>query len=226
MKCTKRVNLLLLTLIAGAVACGDAGLDGPDGSGGTPGSGGASGSGGSGAGGNDASADPFERGFGGAVIGEKGSKLTLRGPDGLEEEIGSEVLFGWITGAHLGGNYFQQLRIGTTFGTMELRMSFPGDAPPHGRIEGVHELWPRRILLENSADLSTIFVEVFFQMSDPPFDPLTNATGTIELRENINAAEETYAIAGEIDIEMVGDGGVYQISGFLWGRDVVPLGTL
>ncbi len=90
------------------------------------------------------------------------------------------MLFGWINGQLLEGNYSKQLRIGTDIGSMDLRMSFPGDAPPTGLIEGLHQLRGTRLLLEQTQTLDGVQVEVFFQSSDPPFDGLTNATGTTE----------------------------------------------
>jgi hypothetical protein len=193
------LTVIVLVLALGLMSCGD-----------------------SGASENGASADPFERGFGGVALGEEGSSLTLRQPDGSEDQIGSEVLLGWINGGYLDGDYFKQLRIGTALGTMELWMNFPSTGPPTGLIEGVHQLRPNRLLLENSGDLEDVEVEIFFQRSDPPFDPLTNARGTVEIRENVSAAEETYSIAGEMEIDILGTDGLYRISGYFCARDVDP----
>ncbi len=207
----KALLLGALVFAVGATGCGDD----PGGSAGVGGSTGTGGVGGAGGG-----LDPQVFGF---VRGEEGSDLTLRRPDGTEESIGSNVIFGWSNGQLLGGDYFKQLRIGTTEGTMELRLSFPSAAPPTGLIEGVHELRSSpRIFLEDTGELDDVQVEVYFQSSDPPFDPFTNATGTVEIFLGADNGISVYDVAGEINAEIVGDGGTYGITGFFWAREVEP----
>ncbi|MBW2188497.1 MAG: hypothetical protein JRG93_02745 [Deltaproteobacteria bacterium] len=132
------------------------------------------------------------------------------------------MIFGWINGQLLGGNYFKQLRIVTSIGTMDLKMSFPGDAPPTGLIEGVHTLRGSRLLLEQTQVLDDVQVEVFFQRSDPPFDGLTNATGTVEIFLDVTALLAVYDIAGEISADISGTDGSYGINGYFWARDIDP----
>lgn len=191
--------------------------DDDGGSGGSAGAGGAAGSGGTGggAGGSDPGGFAFIR-------GEEGSELTLRRPDGTEESIGGDTIFGWSNGQLLEGNYYKQLRIGTDIGTMDLRLSFPGDAPPTGLIEGVHELRGTRLLLEDTQVIEEVQVEVFFQTSDPPFDGLTNATGTVEIYLDVNAGLGLYDIAGEIRAEISGEGGTYVLDGYFWAETIDP----
>lgn len=209
---TKVALNLGLTLIAVSMlawGCGDGG-----------GGGGAGGAGGAGAtGGSGGLVPPGGFGF---VIGEEGSDLTLRRPDGSEEAIDGDVVLGWINGQLLEGNYFKQLRIGTDVGTMELRMSFPGDAPPTGLIEGVHQLRGTRLLLEDTQALDDVSTEVFFQSTDLPLDGLTNATGMVEIFLDANTGLGPYDIAGEIDAEIIGTDGTYAIDGFFWARNIDP----
>ena len=200
-----------------ALGCGDEGSGG-GGSAGAGGAGGSGGSAGSGGGGSDGGGS----GAFGFVRGEEGSSLTLRHPDGHEESIGSEVIFGWINGQLLEGNYFKQLRIGTDIGTMELKLSFPGDAPPTGLIEGVHQLRGSRLLLQQTQVLDEVQTEVFFQSSDPPFDGLTNAMGTVEIFLDVTAGLTVYDIAGEIHATIAGADGSYGIDGFFWARTIDP----
>lgn len=156
------------------------------------------------------------------VRGDEGSDLTLRRPDGTEESIDGSVIFGWNNGQLLDGNYYKQLRIGTDIGSMDLRMSFPGDAPPTGLIEGVHELRDSRLLLEDTRVIEEVQVELFFQSSDPPFDGLTNATGTVEISLDVDTPLAVYDIAGEIDANISGVGGDYAINGHFWARTIDP----
>lgn len=202
--------MLLLVAIVAIAGCGDEGGDG--GSGGAAGTGGSGGSAGTGG------------GFGnfGFISSVEGSNLTLRHPDGTEESIGGEVLFGWNNGQLLNGNYFKQLRIGTSIGVMELKMSFPGDTPSTGLIEGPHTLRGTRLLLEQTQALDSVQVEVFFQSSDPPFDGLTNATGAVEMRLDVTAPLQVYDIVGEIDAEIRGVDGSYGLSGYFWAEVVDP----
>jgi len=199
-----------------AAGCGEEG-GGDDGSGGavgTGGSGGRDGSGGS-AGSRGGGACNFA-----FVRGEEGSDLTLRHPDGDEESVDGNVIFGWTNGQLLEGNYFKQLRIGTSIGTMALRMSFPGDAPPTGLIEGVHQLRGSRLLLEDTQVVDSVQVEIYFQSSDPPFDGLTNATGTVEISLDVNTGLDVYDIVGEIHGSISGVDGSYGINGFFWAREI------
>lgn len=216
----KQTRYLVAVLIACALSitgCSeDAGGSPGDGGGGDGGSGGSAGAGGGGTGG---SLGPGPIGF---VRGDEGSDLTLSRPDGSEEEIGFNVLFGWLNGQHLNFDYYKQLRIGTTLGTMDLRMSFPGDASPDGLIEGLHELRPNRLRLEQTGDLEELQVEIYFQNSDPPFDPLTNAMGTVEIFLDVDNGISIYDIAGEVNLTLSGDGGVYTITGFFWAREIEP----
>ena len=101
-------------------------------------------------------------------------------------------------------------------------MSFPGGAPPTGLIEGVHTLRGSRLLLEQTQVLDDVQVEVFFQSSDPPFDGLTNATGTVEIFLDVTALLEVYDIAGEISADISGADGSYGINGYFWARDIDP----
>lgn len=208
---TSRLLLACIALMLGSVGCGDS----SGGSGGAGGAGGMVGTGGTGGTG-------LSPGIIGFVRGEKGSDLTLRRPDSTEEDIGSDVLFGWINGQLLGGNYLKQLRIGSTLGTIELRMSFPGSAPPTGLIEGGHELRASRLLLEDSGDLDEVQVEMYFQSSDPPFDPLTNALGTVEIFLDVDNGISIYDIAGEMNLEIMGTDGTYQINGYFWAQEIDP----
>lgn len=212
MKVALNFWVALVAVAMMALGCGDEGGDG--------GSGGAAGTGGSGGGGGSGGSAGSGDGFGnfGFISSVEGSSLTLRHPDGTEESIGSEVLFGWINGQLLGGNYLKQLRIGTSIGTMELKMSFPGDAPPTGLIEGAHTLRGSRLLLEQTQVLDEVQVEVFFQSSDPPFDGLTNATGTVEIRLDVTALLSVYDIVGEINADIQGVDGSYGINGYFWAE--------
>lgn len=212
------IGVAIITLVLGIAACSDDSGGGTAGDGGDGASGGTAGVGGSGGiGGSGLGPVPI-----GVVRGEEGSELTLLRPDGSDEQIGLDVLFGWNNGQLLNGNYYKQLRIGTTLGTMDLRMSFPGDAPPDGLIEGLHELRPNRLRLEDTGDLEERQVEIYFQNSDPPFDPLTNASGTVEIFLDVDNGISVYDIAGEVDLTLVGDGGVYTITGFFWAREIQP----
>ena len=210
MKLTRELMVVLAAVAVVAVACGDDG-NGGGGSGGMAGTGGAGGTAGSGGTGPDSF---------GYVQTEEGSNLTLRHPDGTEESIDSDVILGWINGQLLEGNYSKQLRIGTQIGAMELRMSFPSGAPPTGLIEGVHELRGFRLLLEDTQVLDSVQVELFFQSSDPPFDGLTNATGTVEIFLDVNTPLGVYDIAGEIDAKIMGADGQYGIIGTFWARTI------
>ena len=156
------------------------------------------------------------------VRGDEGSDLTLRHPDGDEESIDGDVILGWINGQLLEGNYVKQLRIGTSINTMELRMSFPGDAPPTGLIEGVHSLRGTRLLLEDTQVVDSVQVEIYFQRSDPPFAGLTNATGTVEISLDVNTGLDVYDIVGEIHGDIIGVDGTYGINGFFWAREIDP----
>lgn len=156
------------------------------------------------------------------IRGDEGSDLTLRRPDGSEESIDGSVVLGWINGQLLEGNYYKQLRIGTELGTMDIRMSFPGDAPPTGLIEGVHMLRETRLLLEDTQVLDEVQVELFFQTSDPPFDGLTNAAGTVQIFLDVDTPLATYDIAGEVDATIRGVDGEYAITGQFWARSIDP----
>lgn len=195
----------------GSLGCSDD-AGGSGGAGGIAGMGGAGGEGGTG----------FGPGGFGFIRGEEGSDLTLRRPDSTEEDIGFNVLFGWNNGQLLNGDYYKQLRIGTTLGTMELRMSFPGSAPPTGLIEGVQELRPNRLRLEDTGDLEEVQVEIYFQSSDPPFAGLTNARGTVEIFLDADNGISVYDIAGEMDLDIMGTDGPYQINGYFWAQEIEP----
>lgn len=220
MKMALNVCVSLIAVAMMALGCGDDG--GGGGSGGTAGTGGSGG--GAGSGGSAGVGGGSGGGFGnfGFISTVEGSNFTLRHPDGTEESIGSEVLFGWINGQLLEGNYFKQLRIGTSVGTMELRMSFPGDAPLTGLIEGVHTMRGTRLLLEQTQVLDSVQVEMYFQSSDPPFGGLTNATGTVEIRLDVTALLDVYDIVGEVSADIPGVDGSYGISGFFWALDIDP----
>lgn len=210
----RHFNILLIALAFGIVGCSEdsGGSEGDGGSGGTAGVDGSGGDGGS----------PLGPGPIGFVRGDEGSNFTLRRPDGSDEEIGGEVLFGWNNGQLLNGDYYKQIRIGTTIGAMALRMSFPGDAPPDGLIEGLHELRPNRLRLENTGDLDERQVEIYFGNSDPPFDSLTNATGTVEIFLDVDSGISIYDIVGEVNLTLIGDGGTHTITGFFWAREIEP----
>lgn len=213
MKKQRIIRSFLLAAIAfalGATGCGDD-------PGGSAGDGGTSGTGGAGGGGTGGSLGPPGFGF---VMGEEGSNFTVRLPDGSEESIGLDVLFGWNNGQLLSGDYYKQLRIGTTMGTMELRMSFPSTAPPTGLIEGVHQLRPSRLFLEDTGDLEEVQVEVYFQRSDPPFDPFTNAVGEVEIFLDADNGISVYDIAGNVNLEIAGADGRYVITGSFWAREI------
>jgi hypothetical protein len=214
MKIALNSCVVLVAVAVLAFGCGDQG-------GGGAGTGGAAGSGGS-AGSRGIAGSGGSIGNFGFLRGGEGSDLTLRHPDGTEESIGGEVIFGWINGQLLEGNYSKQLRIGTDIGSMDLRMSFPGDAPPTGLIEGLHQLRGTRLLLEQTQTLDGVQVEAFFQSSDPPFDGLTNATGTVEIFLDVNAGLDVYDIAGEIDASINGVDGAYGLNGFFWARTIDP----
>lgn len=209
--------LIVITLALGVVACGDDSSNGDGGVDGTAGAGGSGGDGGSGQGGSGV--PPGQLGF---IMGDEGSRLTLSRPDGTDEEIGGEVLFGWNNGQLLNGDYYKQIRVGTTIGAMALRMSFPGDGPPDGLIEGLHELRARRLLLEDTGNLDERQVEIYFQNSDPPFDPLTNATGTVEIFLDVESGLSIYDIVGEVNLTLIGDGGTHTVTGFFWAREIEP----
>lgn len=219
MKVALNFWVALVAVAMMALGCGDGGDDG--GSGGIAGSGGGAGSGGSAGSGGTGGSRGGSGNFG-FISTVEGSTLTLRHPDGTEESIGGEVLFGWTNGQLLGGNYFKQLRIGTSIGSMDLRMSFPGDAPPTGLIEGVHGLLGSRLLLEQTQVVDEVQVEVFFQSSDPPFNGLTNATGTVEIFLDVTALLGVYDIAGEIKADISGVDGSYGIDGYFWAEEIDP----
>lgn len=212
----RHVSITLIAIAFSVTGCSDD-PGGSAGSGGDGGSGGSAGVGGNGGSGGSLGPGPI-----GVVMGEEGSRLTLSRPDGTDEEIGGEVLFGWNNGQLLNGDYYKQIRVGTTIGAMALRMSFPGDAPPDGLIEGVHELRARRLLLEDTGDLDERQVEIYFQNSDPPFDPLTNATGTVEIFLDVESSLAIYDIAGEVNLTLIGDGGTHTITGVFWAREIEP----
>ena len=209
---TKLALNLCLAFIAVSMLAWGCGDDG--------GGGGAGGAGGAGAtGGSGGLGPPGDFGF---VMGDEGSDLTLRRPDGTEEAIDGQVILGWINGQLLEGNYFKQLRIGTDVGTIELRLSFPGDAPPTGLIEGIHQLRGTRLLLEDTQVLDEVQAEVYFQSSDLPLEGLTNAVGTVEIFLEVNTALAVYDIAGEIRADISGTDGTYGIEGFFWAREIDP----
>lgn len=216
MKMNRACTVTLMAAALMAWGCGDE--DGqPAGSGG---SGGAAGvGGGAGSGGSAGSGGTGPGGFA-FVQSEEGSELTLRHPDGTEESIGSDVILGWINGQLLEGAYFKQLRIGTQIGTMDLKLSFPSDTSPTGLIESVHELREVRLPLEETPNLEKVQVELFFQSSDPPFDGLTNASGTVEISLGVNTPLGVYDIAGEIDAHIAGEDGEYGITGYFWARSI------
>jgi len=216
MKVALNFWVALVAVAMMALGCGDGGDDG--GSGGIAGTGGSRGGAGSG---GSAGSGGGSGNFG-FITSVEGSSLTLRRPDGTEESIGGEVLFGWTNGQLLGGNYFKQLRIGTSIGSMDLKMSFPGDAPPTGLIEGVHELRGSRLLLEQTQVIDEVQVELFFQSSDPPFNGLTNATGTVEIFLDVTALLAVYDIAGEVDATISGVDGSYGLNGYFWAEEIDP----
>ena len=162
---------------------------------------------------------PSSGGFG-FISGPEGSDITLEYPDGDKENIGGTRIFGWDSGALLEGNYWRQLRIVTDEGALTFRMNFPEEIrPEESVISQRHDLRTSRLLLENSAGIDEVSVELFFQSSDE-FDGLTNADGTVRIEQNINNDGETFDVTGEINATIMNEQGLtVKITGNFWKQD-------
>ena len=162
---------------------------------------------------------PSSGGFG-FISGPEGSDITLEYPDGSKDNIGGTRIFGWDSGALLGGNYWRQLRIVTDEGALTFRMNFPEEiSPDESVVSKKHELRTSRLLLENSSGINEVSVELFFQSSDE-FDGLTNADGTVRIRQNINNDGETYDVTGEIDAKIINEQGLtVKVTGNFWKQN-------
>jgi hypothetical protein len=154
------------------------------------------------------------------ITGPEGSDITLEYPDGTKENIGSDRVFGWATGALLGGNYFRQLRVVTEEGTLAFRLSFPDDiSPDESVISRTHELRGTRLLLESSGNISEVTAELWFKFSDQ-FDGLTNATGRVTIEQSVSTNGRVYDVTGEINAEIVSEQGQnVKITGNFWKQD-------
>jgi hypothetical protein len=150
------------------------------------------------------------------------SDLTLRRPDQTEESIDGDNVLGWSNGQLLDGDYYKQLRVGTTLGAMELRLSFPGTGPPDGLIEAVHDLRATRLFLEDTGDLESLQVEIWFSSDDSPFSPLSNARGEVEIFLDVENGFSIFEVVGEVNLTLDGDGGTHNITGTFWLRDAAP----
>lgn len=208
----------MMTMMVAACGGDSNGAAGTGGSGGAAGIGGATG----GAGGNGGTSMTLGPPGFGVVITDRGSNLTLRRPDQTEESIDGDNVLGWVNGQLLDGDYYKQLRIATTLGAMELRLSFPGTAPPDGLIEAVHDLRATRLALQDTGDLESLQVEIWFSSSDPPFSPFTNARGEVEIFLDVENGFAIYEIVGEVNLTLEGDGGTHSITGTFWLKDAAP----
>lgn len=154
------------------------------------------------------------------ITGPEGSDITLEYPDGNKENIGSDRVFGWNSGAFLNGNYFRLLRIVTDEGTLAFRMNFPSDiSPDNSVISQTHELRTSRLLLESTGNLSDVSAELWFQFSDQ-FDGLTNAIGTVKIEQDISNDGQEYDVTGEINAEIINEQGeTVKMTGNFWKQD-------
>ena len=70
--------------------------------------------------------------------------------------------------------------------------------------------------------IDEVQVELFFQSSDPPFNGLANATGTVEIFLDVTALLAVYDIAGEVNATISGVDGSYGLNGYFWAEQIDP----
>lgn len=150
------------------------------------------------------------------VTGNKGCYFEIT-RNGETESCTSDNMWGWEKGMLLNSSYFRQVRTGCDGYSFRLQISIPHDVSFLDMGEGVHQLSPYAMPLENTASLNEVHVE-FAEIIGPFATIEGSSTGTVDLRRDISVQDITYSLIGEVDATFYNDGSEVKVKGMFWNK--------
>ncbi len=124
---------------------------------------------------------------------------------------------GWASGNLLGSNYFRQARVFTDLGSMDFRLSIPGNTSFWDVAEQTHDLRTVFLLLEDTQGLEVLYPELFFQSNDTIEG---NAEGQITIYRDVSSPiTGDFSIFGTVRADFTTANTSFTMEGSFWSRN-------